>query len=288
MATTKDFTPYFGRLPNDPRQPRVRLTRLAGVGVETPPTADWISGVRTWGMLGNDSLGDCVAAGAGHAAMALSHYGSAKDYQVQTDDAITMYEAISGYRPSDPSTDVGATLQDGLSYWRSTGIAGHKIVAFAQLTVTDLEVIRACIATFGTVYTGMNFPSSAMDQFNAGQPWKTVRRSTIEGGHCVPIGAYTADTFTCVTWGQAQPMTVDFFGRYFDEVWVPITTEWIGGGDGTPVSPTGLDTDALNADYLALTGQAGPFAPAPPVHPDVDADVALAANMRTWLSQKGL
>lgn len=282
---TDDFTPQFGRLPNDPRKPRVRLRRLAGVGVDAPPTADWLSGVKGWGMLMNDSLGDCVAAGAGHAAMAFSHYGSAKDFTLGDQDALMMYESISGYQPGKPATDVGATLQDGLGYWRATGIGGHKIAAFAQIDVTDLETVRACIALFGGVYTGMNFPSSAMDQFNAGKPWTVAKRSTIEGGHCVPIGGYTADTFTCVTWGQTQAMSADFFGRYFDEVWVPLDPAWLGTEGGTP---SGLDTNALNADFLALTGTPGPFAPAPAPHSDVTADQTVAAAMRDWLTAKGL
>lgn len=284
--TDTDFEPRFGRLPNDPRKPRARLKRLAGVGVAAPASADWLSEVKSWGMLMNDSLGDCVAAGAGHAAIAFSHYGQGKDVSVADSDALDMYEAISGYKPGKPETDIGATLQDGLGYWRGTGIGGHQIAAFAQLEVTDLEVIRACIATFGGVYTGMNFPTTAMDQFNAGQDWSLVKRSTIEGGHCVPIGAYDSSSFTCVTWGQTQRMTLGFFGRYFDEVWVPISQEWVSTTGG--VSPTGLDTDALNADFLALTGLAGPFAPSAPVHGDVAADVDLAAQMRAWLTQKGL
>jgi hypothetical protein len=117
-----------------------------------------------------------------------------------------MYSAVSGYNPTDPSTDVGATLQDALDFWRKNGLAGNRIAAFAFIDAQDVDLVRACIATFGAVYTGMNFPSSAMDQINRGEPWTVVRRSRIEGGHCVPIGAYDADSFTCVTWGQTQRM----------------------------------------------------------------------------------
>jgi hypothetical protein len=285
----------LGRQPNDPRQPRVRLRALPKTTVTAPPSANWLSGIKQWGMLANDSVGDCTAAGAAHVAMAVEHYGRGRDITLTDSDALTMYEAISGYRPGKPSTDVGATLQDALGYWRATGIAGNKIAAFAEIDAQNLDLVRACIAIFGAVYTGMNFPASAMDQFDAGKPWSVVKRSSIEGGHCVPIGAYDDESFACVTWGQVQPMTLDFYKRYFDEVWVPIDLDWL---TATGASPAGLDTDALNADYQALTGEPGPFPQAappvtppvtPPVGPpDQDVDLELATAVRLWLAAKKL
>jgi len=32
-----------------------------------PPAADWTKGITSWGMMLNDSLGDCTIAGCGHA-----------------------------------------------------------------------------------------------------------------------------------------------------------------------------------------------------------------------------
>lgn len=291
----------LGRQPNDPRKPRLRLARYQ-LATPTPATsADWLSGVATWPMSLNDTIGDCTAAAAGHYAQAVNWYGRNQNAPVPDADVLAMYEAISGYTPSDPATDVGATLQDALGYWRTTGVGGNTIAAFAQLDHTDLPMVRDCIDLFGGVYCGMNFPASAMTQFNAGQPWTVVKRSAIEGGHCVPIGAYDASTFTCVTWGQAQAMDVAFFQRYFDEVWVPIDLDWLTAAG---YSPGKLDTDALNADFMALTGQPGPFpqsnptpapvptpepAPAPaPAPQPADVDTALAAAMRTWLAAQNL
>ena len=285
----------LGRQPNDPRKARVRLAALPGATVVPPTSADWISGVAQnhWGVLGNDSVGDCTAAGAGHAVMMFDHYGQGHDVSLSDADALAMYEAVSGYTPSDPATDVGATLQDSLGYWRKQGIASHKIAAFAQIDPTNLPLVRACIAYFGPVYAGMNFPASAMDEFNAGQPWTTVAGSKIEGGHCIPIGAYDPTSFTCVTWGKPQPMTLDFYGRYVDEMWVPISLDWLST-QGT--APGGLNTDQLNADYLALTGQPGPFphsntpppAPPQPAPKHDPADIAFAHASYVWRQAKGI
>jgi hypothetical protein len=252
----------LGRLPADPTKPKLRLRRSATERPTPPASVDWLSEVREWGVLGNDSVGDCTAAAAAHVAMLVDKYGQGRDTVITDTEALQMYEAISGYVPGDPATDVGATLQDALDYWRKQGIAGNKIAAFAFVDAQDLDLVRACIATFGSVYTGMSFPSSAMDQLDRGDVWYVVRRSAVEGGHCVPIAAYDADTFTCVTWGRTQPMTVDFYLRYFDEIAVPVDLDWLAA---TGLSPAGVDIGQLNADYEALTSEPGPFPPAVPV-----------------------
>lgn len=283
----------LGRQPNDPRKARLRLSTYLTTAPAPPPAADWLSGVRSWPMLGNDTVGDCTAAGAGHAAQAVNFYGQGKTAPVSLVDTMAMYRAISGYDPKDPATDVGATLQDALGYWRKTGIGGNKISAFVQIDAADLAAVRYAIATFGFVYAGMNFPSSAMDQFDAGKPWSVVR-SSIDGGHCIPLGAYDAKSFSCVTWGRQQSMTVDFHQRYVDECWVAVDLDWLAG---TGKSPSGLDVAALNADFAALTGQPGPFpvvtpppspTPRPPAPAPIPAaDAALIVAVNAWKSAHG-
>lgn len=250
---------YFGRQPNDPHQPRARLYRLnEGPAPVVPPAIDWTVGVSNWGMLGNDRAGDCTAAGSLHQAMATVLQGQHTSITFSDSDALTWYEAISGYNPRDPSTDVGATLQDSLNYWRKTGAGGHKILAFAQIDHTDIALVQACIALFGGVYAGFNVPQSAIDQFNAGKTWALPSRtSQIVGGHCVPLLSYGSAGFSAVTWAKVQPMTTGFFKRYFDETWVAFSAEWLSRS--ASLSPQGLDVEQLNADVMALTGQPGPF-----------------------------
>jgi hypothetical protein len=242
----------------------------------------------------NDQIGCCTASGAGHVAQQINWYGQHQDAPVADKDVLAFYEAVSGYQPGKPSTDVGATLQDALKRWHQVGIGGNKIAAYAQIDATDHDTIRACISLFGAVYAGMNFPSSAMDQFNRGQEWTVVKRATMEGGHCINLGAYD-DGFTCVTWGRTQKMSADFALRFVDECWIPLDLDWLSAQG---ISPATIDAATLNADYQALTGQAGPFpvitpAPAPvptpaPTPVPVDADKTLAAAFATWKTAKGL
>lgn len=289
---------HLGRRPNDPRKPRVTLRRAPGATITPPASADFISKVPAWNMALNDQIGDCTCAGLDHIITQVEKYGQAKDVIVPDATTLAMYKAISGYNGT-PATDVGATLQDALNYARKTGILGYKPVAFAQIDATDVQLIQNCIASFGAVYTGFNFPGSAMDQFNAGKPWSYVPRSRIEGGHCVPLMAFDPTYVTVVTWGETQKMTYDFMARYFDEMWVAIYPDLM---QATGTLPSGLDAADADAQYTALTGDTTvPFANITPpvvvppvvdppvvVPPATDADATLAAAARAWITAKGL
>jgi hypothetical protein len=283
----------LGRLPDDRRQARIVL-RESATPITPPASADWVTGITSWGMSLNDKIGDCTIAGLDHWVMQQQHYGQNKTVSIPDSATLSAYEAVSGYNPRNPSSDVGATLQSALNYGRNPGIGGYKVDAFAQIDSTNLNLVRNCINIFGCVYSGLNLPSSAQTQFGNGQEW-TVVRSGIDGGHCVPLMAFDAASFTAVTWGAAQQLTVAFYQRYFDETWVPISLSWL---EATGMSPGGLDTDALNSDYLALTGMPGPFPqgptpiPSPPVTPPPvvpgTADVTMANAARAWLTARGL
>ena len=65
------------------------------------------------------------------------------------------------------------------------------------------------------------------------------------GGHAVPVLAYDADTLTCVTWGAKKRMTWEFFARYCDESYAPLSLDWLNAQGKTP---EGLDLAALQTD----------------------------------------
>lgn len=268
-----------------------------------PTMVDYVSKVTSWPMYGNDQIGDCTCAAAGHMIQAWTAYGQGKAVEISDSAVLKAYEDVSGYRPGRPDTDRGAVMQDVLDYWRKTGVGGHKILAFAQLDLNNADEIKAALYLFGHVYLGINFPSSAMDQFDNGEPWDVVRRSQIEGGHAIDMG-YEADgeNHKVITWAQVQEMTPAFFAKYVEEAWVVISQEWI---DAVGQNPAGIDTGALNAAFSEITdGESGPFpeqpqptpqptpepvptpTPQPPA-PD-EADQALAVAFDAWKQAKGI
>lgn len=254
-----------GRIHAQPARPKLKLGDYltAGPFAVPPATADWLSAVGSWPMYLNDQLGDCTCAAVGHMIEAATQYASGTALQITDQDVLTAYEAVGGYVPGQPSTDNGAYIQDVLAYWHATGVGGDHIVAYASVDVANLDEVHEAIDMFGCVDIGFNFPASAMDQFNAGQPWDVVAGAQIEGGHCVNVGAYDSDakTLTCVTWGRTQVMTEAFWHQYVDEAWVIITHDWVNANG---IDPLGIDLYQLGADFQQLTGQPNPIpAPAP-------------------------
>ena len=261
-----------GRLPAEPARPHLKFSAYLVPKLPAPPaSSDWLSPVpvASWGVLGNAEWGDCTCAGVAHKRIGDVYVNQGTVLKVTDKQTLALYSAITGFDPNaGPSgnnpTDQGAVCQDVLDYWRRHGFLGEKIVAFAKVDISNLTEVKQAIGLFGQIYTGMNFPGSAMDQFNAGQPWDVVRGARIEGGHCVTIGAYDENGLECVTWGQVQKMTWKFFQKYFEEAWVIVTPDMINPKTGKDVA--GYDLYTLGQDFSGLTGEANPV-PAPQPQP---------------------
>lgn len=260
--TTPTITFRGGRLPAQPAKPHLKLTRVLHPELLPPPaSADWLSPVpaENWGMLGNDRVGDCTCAGMAHHRIGTVYTNQAgRILAITTAETLGAYSAITGYDPSQTDaegnnpTDTGALCQDVLNYWRKHGFLGERPVAFAKVDLANRTEVKQAIALCGQLYCGFNVPTSAMDQFNAGEVWDVVKGARIEGGHCVTVGAYDSEGLTCVTWGQTQRMTWAFFHHYFDEAWVVIGPDDIDPATGTDRDK--LDLETLERDFRALTG----------------------------------
>jgi hypothetical protein len=274
-----------GRLAPDRSKPRLTLSNYL-TGPEALKSVDWASQVSDWPMYLNDKIGDCTCAAVGHVIEAVTQYGEGKTEEVPDDLVLKTYEAVSGYDPKTGANDRGAVMQDVLSYWRKTGVGSHRIVAFAEVDHQRPSELNAALDLFGHLYIGINFPASAMDQFNRNQPWDVVPGAQIEGGHAIHGGKYDADTKTwhVTTWGRLQPMTQAFWDQYVEESWVALTPEWYSSGR----SPEGFDKYALGEDFAKLTGEANPFpkpnpGPSPDPTPTEDPDAAFIQASKDYL-----
>jgi hypothetical protein len=203
------FMKKLGKKPvrHDPRT--LRLSKYLTALPPVPTTFEWSAAKTNWGIMLNDQIGDCTIAAAGHM---IESWRNVEGNQISILDSaiLTAYEAVSGYNPSDPSTDTGAVCLDVLNYWRKTGISGDKIQAYIALDQGNVAQLKAAIYLFGAAYIGLAMPLTAQNQTewhitSAGLSGDGALGSW--GGHAVPILGYGRKTLSVVSWGQIYQMT---------------------------------------------------------------------------------
>ena len=128
----------------------LKLSSYLSILPPVPTACDWSHNIINWGMMRNDTVGDCTCAGGGHLIMGWTANASTEVIPSDT-DILAAYSAITGYNPNDPNTDQGANELDVLNYWRQTGIAGHKIGAYVQLNASDIPHVKTAIYLFGVI-----------------------------------------------------------------------------------------------------------------------------------------
>jgi hypothetical protein len=203
-------------------------------------------------MLANDRLGDCTCASAGH--LIMNWTADNQDLYVPSDsEIIEAYAAVSGYNPVTGTGDDGAVEIDVLNYWRNTGIAGHKIGAYASVDPKIQAHVQASIYLFGGIYLGFSLPLSANGQSEWAVTDPTLAGNAAPGswgGHAVPAVAYDDQGLTVITWGQTMKVTWAFFADYCEEGYAIISPDFI---NGTKPAPNGLSMDQLTIDLNGIS-----------------------------------
>lgn len=227
------------------------LKMAAYVTSQLPPapvSRDWTKGVTLWGQFLNDKLGCCTIAGVAHAVQVFS-LNASTGVAITDDEILCYYERWDGYNPVDPSTDQGGVELDVLTKWQKSEFAGHQLIAFATVSLSNLEHVKQAINIFGGVYIGISLPTSAqgqtvwdVDNTAAGAPnsW---------GGHCVFVPAYDENGLTCITWGSQQKMTWNFWSKYVDEAYALISPDFIAASG---LAPNGFDLAQLHTDLSQI------------------------------------
>jgi hypothetical protein len=216
-----------------------------------PKKYSWTGKIKSWGMMKNDTVGDCTCAAAGHLVMEwTSDQGDL--FTPSDNDIIKAYSAITGYDPATGKTDNGAVETDVLNYWRKTGIAKHKILAYAGLEPGNHSHIQESLFLFGGCYIGLSLPITAQTQ----RIWSVPPGGDVGngapgswGGHAVPVMAFDEHTLTIVTWGALKKMTWSFWDAYCDESYAIIS----GDFTGKKKAPNGFDLAALKEDLKEIT-----------------------------------
>jgi hypothetical protein len=215
-----------------------------------PPSSLNLTGhVHDWPMYSNDTIGDCTCAAAGHMIEAWTAAAAGKAVEVTDQSVLAMFDKV---KHVDPATgEAGAVELDVLKYWRKTGLAGHKVGAFAAVSVHDHSLVKTGAYLFNGLYIGLQLPITAQHQ----QEWDWTKKLSGPaapgswGGHAVDVVGYDDTTVTVVTWGALMKMTWAFWDHYCDEAYCLISSDFLMSGK----SPQGFDLPALQKDLSVVT-----------------------------------
>jgi hypothetical protein len=219
-----------------------------------PPAVNYYKGGVSFGMMVNDTLGDCTIASKGH-DLQVASLNSTGEITLTDAQAVKYYSDWCGYVDGDPTTDNGGVVIDVLNGWRSQKLINHRLLAYAALTPTHQASIQTAVELFGVVDVGLQLPISAQNQ--VGGVWDVDTSANGApgswGGHDVTMGAYNAIGPIFITWGALQQATWAFLSTYSDELYALLIGMWMGGGPPGSFAPSGFDLKQLQADLAVVT-----------------------------------
>lgn len=269
-----------------------------------------------WQMLGNDTVGDCAAVSwANNRRLVTAALTGTARYP----DLAMVYSVYASQNPGfdpngDPAVDGpgspadgGMDLQTLLEYLTKTGGPdGVKAVGFAQVNPARTAEVKAAIALFGSLLTGITVLDVNEQEFAAGQPWSWDPSAQAAGGHAVLTGGYgppgpgpLGGDERFVTWAAETSFDDSFWASAVEEAWVVIWPEMLGSLEFMQ----GVDMAQFASDYQVITGRPFPYVvppspapvPGPSPAPAQGLLGELASLVRTdaqaaisWLDSHGL
>jgi hypothetical protein len=176
----------------------------AGALDAVPATFDYTSGV-SYQLWGNDTVGDCTCA-ASAGLITTWNTKAGKPINLTTADALAVYSAVTGYNPAVPSSDRGAVIIDILKYLRSTGMAGHLLGAYGDVSIANLAYIKAACYYCEGLSIGIQLPAYCENTTE----WLTASNDVLGGHDILLLGVNAAGNFIGVTWGMTIEVSPAF------------------------------------------------------------------------------
>lgn len=265
MSVTQRKHRKLGRNPRtyNPRIPHLSAL-LAGKQVAPPPASVNYSNKMpaSFGMMLNDTLGDCTCAAFYHAIQVWSFNATGTETTEPDPDVEDLYIQACGYNPRKGGEGPGGNEQKVLEYILNTGApfgpsgqSRHKILGFVEVDPRNVNDVKSTINDCGVAYIGFNVPQNIMPA-NGDPPavWTVdPNNSKIIGGHAVVLPGYDADGAIVISWGQLYKMTWQFFSTYVDEVYAIADSDWVAS---TGKTPAGMTVAQLEQQMQGLRGAA--------------------------------
>lgn len=208
-------------------------------------------------MYRNDEFGDCGPAAVANQRILLTTYLGDQQVIPSQDDVFDLYRRASK-PPFDLATganDNGVVMQELCDELVRGGIGGVKAVAFARVSLLNLEETAAAVSIFGSVLLGLQLTVAQQEQMVKGV-WDYKWNCASWGGHAVLGCGYDKKnvkkaTGNIITWDQNVKMTLAFMKHQMSECWVVIWPENLG----TKQFQQGIDLNALKDAYNQITGR---------------------------------
>jgi hypothetical protein len=217
--------------PLNPKDLYLRRFLVAPMQLPKPPTIidNTLIVKQPWGMYGNDKYGCCVFSSSAHRR--VTQAAMVGDQLVISDDEVLKaYSAVTGFDPSDPSTDNGTVMVNAANWERHNPLGGDRVFAFARVKIDPQDRDLLDLATFylGGVWFGINLPASARGQ--VGQVWDVADGPDGQpgswGGHAVWSPKSGPESRDVITWASVQRCSHAFIATYADEAWSLLPTAW--------------------------------------------------------------
>lgn len=203
--------------------------------------------VISFGMMLNDTLGDCTCAAVGHIIQVWTAE-TGHEVILPDDVILKLYEDACGYNPADPSTDQGGVEIDVLNYWEKNPIAGNVLSAYVSFNWLDAQQVKEAVYYFGGAYIGLQLPIG----YQNAEVWNVIKGANgmpgSWGGHAVPIVDYNSGGPIVVSWGKQIQMTWGACYKYIDEAYALLSPDIFMGTK----SITGLSIGQLRRDLIQL------------------------------------
>jgi hypothetical protein len=266
---------YGRRSPKRAAAPRLG-DYLTGAVPAVPSAEDYLAELSGgWQMLGNDQAGDCVAVTWANVRRLVTTLLSVPDYPAQA-QVWQFYQTQNpqfnpgGGQQTGPGSqyDGGMDIQTAIEdLMENGGPDGVRAAGYASVNYKDPAEVKAAIALFGYVWTGINVLEANQQEFSAGQPWDYAPNSPVDGGHSIVTGGYgipgpgpLGGDERFITWAAETSFTDRFWANCVEEAWVVIWPEHLGSKEFL----AGIDIAQLAQDYTAITGKTFPVAVTPP------------------------
>lgn len=230
-----------------------------------------VGGVVDNRMFGNNKHGNCVIASQAHQTLTFEKFEQGIILPITDQEVIDEYYRQSG------GLDTGLYLTLAMREWRNTGwVAAGKyydIYAFAGVDLRDISQVKYSIYLLNGVTFGMQVWDTDIEQFQRGEPWHlTGNDGSFRGGHGVDGFKYD-EGLTCMTWGEEQSMTWEFWLARVNQAFAVVDNRNKWQGEDSPVDVVRLD------GYLKeITGSSGGDSTCP-----VGNGIAKVGNILPWM-----